>query len=114
RERPSWFAWSGRRTPSRSQSRWPRGGIFSERGRGTAADSAPRGSASGRLSAGPASPGRPLEKGRSVLDVAKQAVRAAKAAGADYADARVVAEDSESITVRNQVMEGIDRAASEG
>jgi len=49
-----------------------------------------------------------------VLDVAKQAAQAAMAAGADYADARVVAEDSESITVRNQVMEGIDRSASEG
>ncbi len=49
-----------------------------------------------------------------MLDVAKQAVQAARDAGADYADARVVAEDSESITVRNQVMEGIDRAASEG
>jgi TldD protein len=49
-----------------------------------------------------------------VLDVAKQAVSAARSAGADYADARVVAEDSESITVRNQVMEGIDRSSSEG
>jgi TldD protein len=49
-----------------------------------------------------------------VLDVAKQAVQAARAAGADYADGRVVAEDTESITVRNQVMEGIDRSTSEG
>ena len=49
-----------------------------------------------------------------MLDVAKQAVEAAKAAGADYADGRVVAEDSESITVRNQEMEGIDRSSSEG
>ena len=49
-----------------------------------------------------------------MLDVAKQAVLAARAAGADYADSRVVAEDSESITVRNQVMEGIDRSTSEG
>jgi len=49
-----------------------------------------------------------------VLDVAKQAVEAAKAAGADYADGRVVAEESESLTVRNQQMEGIDRDSSSG
>ena len=50
----------------------------------------------------------------SVLDVARQAVEAAIAAGADYADGRVVAEDTESLTVRNQEMEGIDRSSSEG
>src|ERR671927_1108591 len=49
-----------------------------------------------------------------VLDVAKQAVEAARAAGADYADGRVVADTSESITVRNQEMEGIDRSDSQG
>jgi TldD protein len=49
-----------------------------------------------------------------MLDVAKQAVEAAKAAGADYADGRIVADTSESITVRNQEMEGIDRSDSEG
>ncbi len=49
-----------------------------------------------------------------MLEVAKQAVEAARKAGADYADARVVHEDSESITVRNQEMEGIDRSTSEG
>ena len=49
-----------------------------------------------------------------MLDVAKQAVEAAVSAGADYADGRVVAEDTESLTVRNQEMEGIDRATSEG
>ena len=49
-----------------------------------------------------------------MLDVARQAVLAAQAAGANYADGRVVAEDSESITVRNQQMEGIDRSTSEG
>jgi len=49
-----------------------------------------------------------------VLDVAKEAVEAARAAGAHYADARFVREDSESMTVRNQEMEGIDRATSEG
>ncbi len=49
-----------------------------------------------------------------MLDVAKQAVEAARAAGAGYADARVVHEDSESLTVRNQEMEGIDRSSSEG
>jgi TldD protein len=49
-----------------------------------------------------------------VLELAGRAVEAARGAGADYADARVVREDSESITVRNQEMEGIDRAGSEG
>jgi TldD protein len=49
-----------------------------------------------------------------MLDVAKETVEAARAAGAYYADARFVHEDSESITVRNQEMEGIDRATSEG
>ncbi|MGH2649966.1 MAG: TldD/PmbA family protein, partial [Actinomycetota bacterium] len=54
------------------------------------------------------------EARRMVLHVAKEAVEAARAAGAHYADARFVHEDSESITVRNQEMEGIDRATSEG
>jgi TldD protein len=49
-----------------------------------------------------------------VLDVAKEAVEAARRAGAHYADARFVREDSESITVRNQEMEGIDRSTSKG
>ncbi|MGZ5354241.1 MAG: TldD/PmbA family protein [Actinomycetota bacterium] len=49
-----------------------------------------------------------------MLVVARQAVEAAKAAGADYADGRVVADESEAITVRNQEMEGIDRTSSEG
>jgi TldD protein len=49
-----------------------------------------------------------------MLDVAKQAVEAAMAAGADYADGRVVTDESESLTVRNQQMEGIDRSRSEG
>jgi TldD protein len=49
-----------------------------------------------------------------VLDVAKRAVEAAKAAGADYADGRVGHDTTESITVRNQEMEGIDRSDSHG
>jgi TldD protein len=49
-----------------------------------------------------------------MLDVAKQAVEAATAAGAGYADARVVRDDTESLTVRNQEMEGVDRSTSEG
>jgi len=49
-----------------------------------------------------------------VLDVAKQAVDAARRAGADYADARVGHETTESLTVRNQEMEGIDRSDSKG
>jgi TldD protein len=49
-----------------------------------------------------------------VLDVAKMAVDAARRAGADYADARAGTDESESITVRNQKMEGIDRSTSAG
>jgi TldD protein len=49
-----------------------------------------------------------------VLEVAQLAVEAARRAGADYADARVVSEESESLTVKNQEMEGIDRALSQG
>jgi TldD protein len=49
-----------------------------------------------------------------MLDVAKQAVEAARRAGADYADARVGNETTESLTVRNQEMEGIDRSDSKG
>jgi TldD protein len=49
-----------------------------------------------------------------VLEVVRQAVDAARRAGADYADARFVSEESESLTVRNQEMEGIDRALSQG
>jgi TldD protein len=49
-----------------------------------------------------------------VLDTSRQAVEAARSAGADYADARVVTEESEALTVRNQEMEGIDRSTSTG
>src|SRR6266542_3679340 len=35
-------------------------------------------------------------------------------AGADYADARLVLEEQESLTVKNQEMEGIDRSLSRG
>ncbi|HEX2031900.1 MAG TPA: TldD/PmbA family protein [Actinomycetota bacterium] len=38
----------------------------------------------------------------------------ARAAGADYADARWVSEERESLSVKNQEMEGIDRSRSEG
>jgi TldD protein len=47
-------------------------------------------------------------------DSAEGAVEAAVRAGADYADARLVTEESESLTVKNQEMEGIDRAHTEG
>jgi TldD protein len=49
-----------------------------------------------------------------VLDVARQAVEAARAAGAEYADARAGTDETESLTVRNQEMEGIDRSRSTG
>ncbi|HXY71387.1 MAG TPA: TldD/PmbA family protein, partial [Actinomycetota bacterium] len=49
-----------------------------------------------------------------MIDVARQAVDAALKAGADYADARMVTEEGESLSVRNQEMEGIDRSLSQG
>jgi TldD protein len=49
-----------------------------------------------------------------MLDIARTAVDAARKAGADYADARAVTEETESLTVKNQEMEGIDRAETEG
>jgi len=49
-----------------------------------------------------------------VQEIVQQAVAEATAAGADYADARMVTEESESLTVKNQEMEGIDRSRSEG
>ena len=49
-----------------------------------------------------------------MLDTARSAVDAATKAGADYADARLVTEESESLTVKNQEMEGIDRGRSDG
>ena len=48
------------------------------------------------------------------FDVAKMAVEAAVKAGADYADARTGTDETESLTVRNQEMEGIDRTTSSG
>ena len=51
---------------------------------------------------------------RFVLDIVREAVEAARAAGAAYADARFVSEESESLTVKNQEMEGIDRSLSQG
>jgi TldD protein len=49
-----------------------------------------------------------------VLEVVEEAVEIARRAGAGYADARWVTEESESLTVKNQDMEGIDRGRSEG
>jgi TldD protein len=49
-----------------------------------------------------------------VEDFVKLAVEAARQAGAGYADARFVSEESESLTVKNQQMEGIDRSVSRG
>ena len=49
-----------------------------------------------------------------MLDIVQQAAEAAKRAGADYADARLVSEEQESLTVKNQQMEGIDRSFSQG
>jgi TldD protein len=49
-----------------------------------------------------------------VLDAARIAVESAQKAGADYADARFVTEEAESLTAKNQQMEGIDRSVSKG
>jgi TldD protein len=49
-----------------------------------------------------------------VRDVARAAVEAARRAGADLADARAGIDEHESITVRNEEMEGIDRSTSTG
>jgi TldD protein len=49
-----------------------------------------------------------------LLEIARKAVEAAITAGADFADARAGTDESESITVRNQEMEGIDRSTSTG
>jgi TldD protein len=49
-----------------------------------------------------------------MLDETRHAVNAARKAGADYADARFVTEEAETLTVRNEEMEGIDRSHSKG
>ena len=49
-----------------------------------------------------------------MLEVAQHAVEAARKAGADYADARFVAEEAESLTIKNREMEGVDRSYSQG
>jgi TldD protein len=49
-----------------------------------------------------------------LIEVVQQAVQDARTAGAGYADARFVSEESESLTVKNQEMEGIDRSLSQG
>src|SRR5947199_7439652 len=40
-----------------------------------------------------------------VLEVVQEAIQAARTAGAGYADARVVSEETESLSVKNQEME---------
>ncbi len=49
-----------------------------------------------------------------MLEVAKIAVEAARRAGADYADARAGTDETESLTVRNEEMGGIERSTSTG
>jgi hypothetical protein len=49
-----------------------------------------------------------------VLQIARRAVEAARSAGADFADARFVLRETEGLTVKNQEMEGVSRARSEG
>jgi TldD protein len=49
-----------------------------------------------------------------LIELVRKAVEAAQSAGADYADARFIATEQESLTVKNQEMEGVDRSFSEG
>jgi TldD protein len=49
-----------------------------------------------------------------LIELVQKAVEAALAGGADYADARFIATENESLTVKNQEMEGVDRSFSEG
>jgi TldD protein len=49
-----------------------------------------------------------------MIELSQHAVDAARKAGAGYADARLVSEDTESITVRNETTEGLDRSTSSG
>ncbi|HSL11433.1 MAG TPA: TldD/PmbA family protein [Actinomycetota bacterium] len=49
-----------------------------------------------------------------MLEIAQQAVEAARRAGADVADARVGTDETEAITVRDGAMEGVDRSTSTG
>jgi TldD protein len=49
-----------------------------------------------------------------VQDIVDVAVESATSEGADYVDARLVTEETESLTVKNQEMEGIDRSRSQG
>jgi TldD protein len=51
---------------------------------------------------------------RAVLEIAQQAVEAARRAGADFADVRVGTDETEAITVRDDAMEGVDRSTSTG
>jgi TldD protein len=49
-----------------------------------------------------------------VLELAQQAVEAAQKAGAGYADARFGSDETESLSVKNQEMEGVSRSSSQG
>src|SRR5438309_10694522 len=49
-----------------------------------------------------------------MLEIAQHAVEAAGRAGAGYADARCGTDETESMTVKNQELEGVDRSFSRG
>ncbi len=49
-----------------------------------------------------------------MLEIAQQALEAARRAGADYADARLGTDETESMSVKNQEMEGVSRSTSRG
>jgi TldD protein len=49
-----------------------------------------------------------------LLELVQSAVDAARKAGASYADARFVTEETETLSVKNQEMEGVDRSLSKG
>ena len=49
-----------------------------------------------------------------MLELAQQAIERARTAGATYADARLVTEETETLAVKNREMEGVDRSLSQG
>jgi TldD protein len=55
-----------------------------------------------------------IQGGLPVQEIVNVAVEQATSEGAEYADARLVTEETESLTVKNQEMEGIDRSRTQG
>src|SRR5439155_2211736 len=62
----------------------------------------------------PLAPPHRASSGGTLLELAQLAVDAARRAGADLADARAGTDESESITVRDEHLEGVERSTSTG